>query len=276
LWGLFKKVVVADALALYVDTVYNASGHHNGTSLLVATYCFAFQIYCDFSGYSDIARGISRMYGIELMKNFETPYFARSISEFWSRWHISLSTWFRDYVYIPLGGNRVSTAKYVRNILIVFMLSGFWHGANWTFIVWGALHGLYLVIERGVGALTRPVANWPAGAVTLGRVLGLLLTFHAVVFAWIFFRAADVTTAFDIIARIFTRPGPLFSDPILAQGLFGIAAVLTLDAFHRTTTFWDRPATYSLAFRFAYALTLLFGIVLLGVEHGTQFIYFQF
>jgi alginate O-acetyltransferase complex protein AlgI len=276
LWGLFKKVVVADALALYVDTVYNASAHHTGTSLLVATYCFAFQIYCDFSGYSDIARGISRVYGIELMKNFETPYFARSISEFWSRWHISLSTWFRDYVYISLGGNRVSTAKYVRNILVVFMLSGFWHGANWTFIVWGGLHGLYLVIERGFRALTQRVTSWPAGAVTFGRILGLLLTFHAVVFAWIFFRAANVTTAFDIIARIFTQPGPVFSDPILAQGLFGIAMVVALDAFHRTAEFWDRRATYSLAFRFGYALTLLFAIVLLGVEHGTQFIYFQF
>lgn len=276
LWGLFKKVVVADALAVYVDTVYNASAHHNGTTLLIATYCFAIQIYCDFSGYSDIARGVSRVYGIELMKNFETPYFARSISEFWSRWHISLSTWFRDYVYIPLGGNRVTSWKYFRNIMVVFMLSGFWHGANWTFIVWGALHGLYLMIERGFSTLTRGMASWSPGAVAIGRALGLLLTFHAVVLAWVFFRAADVTTAFNIIARIFTQPGPLFTDPILAQGMFGIVAVLTLDAFHRLASFWDRPETYSLGFRFAYALTLLFGIVLLGVEHGTQFIYFQF
>jgi alginate O-acetyltransferase complex protein AlgI len=276
LWGLFKKVVVADSLALYVDTVYGASTHHTGTTLLVATYCFAIQIYCDFSAYSDIARGVSRVYGIELMKNFETPYFARSISEFWSRWHISLSTWFRDYVYIPLGGNRVSTAKWVRNILFVFMLSGFWHGANWTFIVWGALHGVYLVIERGFASLTSRVAHWPPGAILVGRAAGLLLTFHAVVFAWIFFRAANMTAAIDIITRIFTAPGPVFSDPILAQGMFGIAVVIALDAFHRLTEFWDRRTTYSLAFRFAYALTLLFGIVLLGIEKGTQFIYFQF
>src|SRR5262249_30799197 len=151
LWGLFKKVVVADALAIYVDTVYTSSAHHGGATLLVATYFFAFQIYCDFSGYSDIARGISRVYGIELMKNFETPYFSTSISEFWSRWHISLSTWFRDYVYIPLGGNRVGRARNFLNLFLVFMLSGLWHGANWTFVIWGALHGIYLIGERLLG-----------------------------------------------------------------------------------------------------------------------------
>jgi len=275
-WGLFKKVVVADSLALYVDAVYNSSGHHSGTTLLVATYFFAFQIYCDFSAYSDIARGVSRVYGIELMKNFETPYFSSSISEFWTRWHISLSTWFRDYVYIPLGGNRVSTARHIRNILLVFMLSGFWHGANWTFMIWGALHGCYLVAERffragsGPQALARVVPAWAL------RLAGVALTFNLTVLAWVFFRAADVSSAFDVLWRIATVPGPLFSDPMLAQGVFGIAAVLGLDLFHRFADFWTRRDSYSLAFRFAYALTLLFGVVLLGVEHGTQFIYFQF
>ena len=137
LWGLFKKVVVADSLAIYTDTIYSASSHHTGASLLVATYCFAFQIYCDFSGYSDIARGVSRVYGIDLMKNFDAPYLAKSISEFWARWHISLSTWFKDYVYIPLGGNRVSLGRNTFNLFVVFLLSGFWHGANRTFIVRG-------------------------------------------------------------------------------------------------------------------------------------------
>src|ERR1051326_7662558 len=150
LWGLFKKVVVADSLAIYTDTIYNNSRLHTGTSLLLATYFFAIQIYCDFSGYSDIARGISRIYGIELMKNFETPYFARSISEFWSRWHISLSTWFRDYVYIPLGGNRVVLARNIFNIGVVFLISGLWHGANWTFVIWGALHGMYYLVWRSL------------------------------------------------------------------------------------------------------------------------------
>jgi D-alanyl-lipoteichoic acid acyltransferase DltB (MBOAT superfamily) len=275
-WGLFKKVVVADSLALYVDAVYNSAGQHNGTTLLVATYFFAFQIYCDFSAYSDIARGVSRVYGIELMKNFETPYFASSVSEFWTRWHISLSTWFRDYVYIPLGGNRVSTAGHIRNILLVFMLSGFWHGANWTFMIWGALHGVYLVVERFARPaiarlpLTGLVPSWAL------QVAGVAITFNLTVLAWVFFRAADVSSAFTVLSRIATVPGPLFSDPILAQGVFGIAAVLGLDMFHRFADFWNRREHYSLAFRFAYALTLLFGVVLLGVEHGTQFIYFQF
>jgi D-alanyl-lipoteichoic acid acyltransferase DltB (MBOAT superfamily) len=271
LWGLFKKVVVADSLAIYVNTVYNASSHHNGTTLLLATYFFAFQIYCDFSAYSDIARGVSRVYGIELMKNFETPYFAASIAEFWTRWHISLSTWFRDYVYIPLGGNRVSAGKRVRNILSVFVLSGFWHGANWTFLVWGALHGMYLVAERLVRGAPQRVARsaW-------ARVAGVLLTFNLTAFAWVFFRAPDVSTAFDILRRIATVRGPLFSDLILAQGVFGIVVVLGLDLFHRYTDFWGHNDSFSIPFRFAYALSLLFGVVLLGIERGTQFIYFQF
>src|SRR3984885_7919477 len=145
LWGLFKKVVVADSLSIYVDAVYGASSHHSGATLLLATYFFAFTIYCDFSGYTDIARGVSRVYGIELMKNFDAPYFTLAIAEFWSRWHISLSTWFREYVYIPLGGNRVTLGRNFANLFFVFMLSGLWHGANWTFIVWGALHGAYLI-----------------------------------------------------------------------------------------------------------------------------------
>ena len=275
-WGLFKKVVVADSLALYVDTVYNSNTHHSGTTLLVATYFFAFQIYCDFSAYSDMARGLSRVYGVELMKNFETPYFSSSISEFWTRWHISLSTWFRDYVYIPLGGNRVSTGRFIRNIFIVFMLSGFWHGANWTFMIWGALHAAYLVGERFLKAGAARVSLAERVPTWLLQAVGVALTFNLTVLAWVFFRAADVSTAFSILGRIATEPGPLFSDPILAQGMFGIAAVLGLDLFHRFADFWNRRESYSLAFRFAYALTLLFGVVLLGVEHGTQFIYFQF
>jgi len=271
LWGLFKKVVVADALAIYVDAVYNSSAHHNGTTLLVATYFFAFQIYCDFSGYSDIARGISRIYGIELMKNFETPYFASSISEFWSRWHISLSTWFRDYAYIPLGGNRVGRARNLFNLLAVFMLSGLWHGANWTFVVWGALHGGYLVAERllGVGR-----AGAPAGL--FRRAAATVVTFHLVLVAWVFFRADHVAVAADIVQRMVLTRGPLFWDPILAQGLLGIVAVLGLDLFNRRADYWNKLRLYPLGFRLGYSLSLLFAVVLLGIEHGAQFIYFQF
>src|SRR5262249_507668 len=195
LWGLFKKVVVADSLAIYTDTIYNTSSHYSGASLLVATYCFAFQIYCDFSGYSDIARGVSRVYGIELMKNFDAPYLSKSIREFWHRWHISLSTWFRDYVYIPLGGNRKGHFRKSINILITFVLSGLWHGAGVTFILWGFLHGLYMLVLEFFSKITRSLGgtSW----------LGWLITIVFVGFAWILFRASSIQNAMDIIQRGF-------------------------------------------------------------------------
>lgn len=279
LWGLFKKVVVADNLALYVDAVYSASSHHSGTSLLFATYFFAFQIYADFSGYSDIARGVSRIYGIELMKNFETPYFSTSIPEFWSRWHISLSTWFRDYVYIPLGGNRVSLLRNICNLFVVFLLSGFWHGANWTFIIWGGLHGLYLIGHRLAGIATR---HLPLGAEQpktniIVQSFGLVLTFHLVLLAWVFFRADSVTTAWQILEKIVFDHGSLFWAPtIFPQALFSTVLLIALDWLNRRVDYWGNQESFPIGFRMAYALTLLFGVVLFGVEGGTQFIYFQF
>jgi alginate O-acetyltransferase complex protein AlgI len=275
LWGLFKKVVVADSLAIYVDTIYNASSHHNGASLLVATYCFAFQIYCDFSGYTDIARGVSRVYGIELMKNFDAPYFSKSIGEFWTRWHISLSTWFRDYVYVPLGGNRVSLGRNFFNLFFVFLLSGFWHGANWTFIVWGALHGLYLIAERLWG-IAREWLGIPNEAGLLRQGLAVLLTFHLVLLAWVFFRARDVATAFDIARRMLVPTGPVFYDPILVQCALGALIVTGGDWLIRRTDYWNNLNRYPVALRFATCLVMLFGISLLGIEKGAQFIYFQF
>ena len=274
LWGLFKKVVVADSLAIYTDTIYNESSHHTGASLLVATYCFAFQIYCDFSGYSDIARGVSRVYGIELMNNFDAPYLSKSISEFWTRWHISLSTWFRDYVYIPLGGNRVSPARHFLNLFFVFILSGFWHGANWTFIVWGALHGMYLIAERLWGII-RNRLNIPAESGLARQWLAALLTFHLVLIAWVFFRARDIATAFDIVRRMLTPTGQVFYDPILVQCAIGALIVIVCDWLIRRTNFWDNLDRYP-ATRFAACLAMLFGISLMGVESGSQFIYFQF
>jgi alginate O-acetyltransferase complex protein AlgI len=274
LWGLFKKVVVADSLAIYTDTIYNASSHHSGLSLLVATYCFAFQIYCDFSGYSDIARGVSRVYGIELMMNFDAPYLSKSISEFWTRWHISLSTWFRDYVYIPLGGNRVPLGRNFFNLMFVFLLSGFWHGANWTFIVWGALHGVYLIGER----LWVAARNWlsiPNKAGLLRQGVAVLLTFHLVLVAWVFFRARDVATAFDIVHRMLVPTGPLFFDPILVQCALGVLIVTGGDWLICRTDYWNNLDRYPIT-RFATCLAMLFGISLLGIENGVQFIYFQF
>jgi alginate O-acetyltransferase complex protein AlgI len=277
LWGLFKKVVVADSLSIYVDAIYGASGIHNGATLLVATYFFAFAIYCDFSGYTDIARGVSRVYGIELMRNFDAPYFSLSIAEFWSRWHISLSSWFRDYVYIPLGGNRVSLARNFGNLFFVFMLSGLWHGANWTFIIWGALHGLYLIGGRILGLLRRRL-GWkpPAEGGLLRRGWALFVTFHLVLVAWVFFRAHDVATAFDIVRRMAIPTGRVFSDPVLAQGLLGIAVVIGMDLFYRRAGSWNQRKAFSPTRRYAHVLGLFFGIVLFGIEKGSQFIYFQF
>jgi alginate O-acetyltransferase complex protein AlgI len=274
LWGLFKKVVVADSLAIYTDTIYNASSHHTGASPLVATYCFAFQIYCDFSGYSDIARGVSRVYGIELMKNFDVPYLSGSIAEFWTRWHISLSTWFWDYVYIPLGGNRVSLARNFLNVFFVFMLSGFWHGANWTFIVWGALHGVYLIAERLWGIIRKwlGMSDEPG---LLRQWLGVLLTFHLVLIAWVFFRARDVTTAFDIARRMLAPTSQMFYDPILVQCALDALIVTAGDWLIHRTDFWNNLDRYPVT-RLVACLAMLFGISLLGIENGSQFIYFQF
>jgi D-alanyl-lipoteichoic acid acyltransferase DltB (MBOAT superfamily) len=277
LWGLCKKVMVADALAIYVDSVYNSSAHHTGASLLLATYCFAFQIYCDFSGYSDMARGLSRVYGIELMVNFDAPYLARSVGEFWSRWHISLSTWFKDYVYIPLGGNRVSLARHMFNVFAVFMLSGLWHGANWTFVVWGALHGLYLVCGRLWGLIRTRFGIVPPEQGSLLRQVGAgLLTFHLVLLAWVFFRADKMSVAFDIVRRMLVPTGTLFIDPVLAQCVFGVLVVFGADLFLRRSDYWNKLDRYPVAFRFGVALSMLFCVILFGIEKGAQFIYFQF
>ena len=277
LWGLFKKVVIADSLALYSDTVFNSSTHHNGATLLLATYCFAFQIYCDFSAYSDIARGVSRVYGIELMKNFDAPYFSSSISEFWSRWHISLSTWFKDYVYFPLGGNRVPLLRNFFNLFVVFMLSGFWHGANWTFVVWGALHGVYLICGRLL-ALARKRFGWvsPEAGGPLRRLLATAITFHLVLVAWVFFRAEKLSTAFDVVRRMVVPTGRVFWDPILVQCALGVLIVTAGDWFIRRTDYFENLERFPVAFRFACSLSLLCGIALLGIEKGSQFIYFQF
>ena len=172
LWGYFMKVVVADRLALYVDVVYNNVEMHNSITLLLATVLFSFQIYCDFAGYSNIAIGTAKIFGFQLMDNFKRPYFATSITDFWRRWHISLSTWFRDYVYIPLGGNRVSKFRHYSNLFITFVISGLWHGANWTFIIWGALHGFYQIAEKIIYR-RRP----SQGATTIEKMLKILVTY---------------------------------------------------------------------------------------------------
>jgi D-alanyl-lipoteichoic acid acyltransferase DltB (MBOAT superfamily) len=203
-WGMFKKIVVADRMVLFVNPVYNDPTQHTGPALVFATLAFAIQIYCDFSGYSDIALGSAQVMGVKLMKNFDHPYFARSISEFWRRWHISLSTWFRDYLYIPLGGNRVPKPRWAFNLFITFLISGLWHGADWTYIIWGALHGSYLVLS----VLTEPFWRYFSSLTRLNRlprlktVFATLTTFSLVTFAWIFFRAASLSDALYIVRHL--------------------------------------------------------------------------
>ncbi|MGN6530157.1 MAG: MBOAT family O-acyltransferase, partial [Ginsengibacter sp.] len=212
LWGFFKKLVIADRLAIYVNAVYNNPEHHNGMTLLLATVFFAFQIYCDFSAYSDIAIGAAKVMGFKLMTNFNRPYFARNISEFWKRWHISLSTWFRDYLYISLGGNRVTIPRWYLNLLIVFVISGLWHGANWTYIIWGALNGFYLVFAIITYEYRKKITGF-FGIDKLPKLnyfLQIFTTFILSCFAWIFFRADKVTDAFSIIKKISTFKGPVF------------------------------------------------------------------
>lgn len=205
-WGMFKKVVIADRMALFVNPVYEAPDQYSGPALVLATLAFAIQIYCDFSGYSDIALGSAQVMGIKLMKNFDHPYFSRSISEFWRRWHISLSTWFRDYLYIPLGGNRVARSRWMFNLLLTFTVSGLWHGANWTFLVWGALHGALVVFS---GATENSWKRF-SEAIRLSKFpklengISLMTTFLFVSFAWVFFRANTIHDAFYITSHFFT------------------------------------------------------------------------
>lgn len=233
-WGMFKKVVIADRMALLVDPIYNSPADHTGPALVFATLAFAIQIYCDFSGYSDIALGSAQVMGIKLMKNFDHPYFAKSISEFWGRWHISLSTWFRDYLYIPLGGNRVARPRWVFNLFVTFLISGFWHGANWTFVIWGALHGLYVVFF----GLTENLWARISSALRADRfqkltnVFSTLVTFSLVTYAWIFFRANNLSDAINISKGIFGGWGNYLSQArtVLFEGVGSTRLDLALDS----------------------------------------------
>lgn len=205
LWGFFKKIVIADNCAQFANTIFDHYTTYSSSTLLLGAVFFAFQIYCDFSGYSDIAIGTSRLFGFDLKQNFAFPYFSRDIAEFWRRWHISLSTWFRDYVYIPLGGSRGSKWQQIRNVFIIFIVSGFWHGANWTFIVWGALNAIYflpLLLSQKNRVHTNVVAEHRLFP-NFKELIGMLVTFLATVMAWIFFRAETVTAAIDYITKLF-------------------------------------------------------------------------
>jgi len=278
LWGFFKKIVVADRLALYVDAVYNNPHQHSGASIIMATIFFSFQIYCDFSAYSDIALGSAKVMGITLMKNFTRPYFARNIQEFWSRWHISLSTWFRDYLYIPLGGNRVSKVKWYRNIFIVFLISGLWHGANWTYIIWGGLHGVYQVVESIGKARLKPIKN--EGLRRVSNFFKIIANFVLVGIAWVFFRANTVNDAFYMIKSMFIlKPGKLFlGEPptIIGYALLAVFLLLAIEIGQEYFTGIKVVNNSRPAIRYAGYFFLIICILLIGVLNGGQFIYFQF
>ncbi len=296
LWGLFKKVVIADRLAFYVDAIYNQPGEYQGLSVLVATYFFAFQIYCDFSGYSDMAIGAAKVMGFDLMENFRRPYFSKSIAEFWRRWHISLSTWFRDYVYIPLGGNRVVKWRWYYNLMVVFVVSGLWHGANWTFVVWGGLHGFYLVFSimtadvraRLLGRLR--LESMPAlraagvrMSPSMVKWMQVFVTFHLVLLAWIFFRANNISEAFLLLGQIFswneastvlTIPG--FGVREMVTSFLVIGVLLVVHLVERRQNFREYLAQRSVWVRTSVYAGCVVAIAVLGKFDAKQFIYFQF
>ncbi len=284
LWGLFKKIVIADNSAQIANEVFNNSGDYPGSTLFLGALFFAFQIYGDFSGYSDIAIGTSRLFGFDLKQNFAFPYFSRDIAEFWRRWHISLSTWFRDYLYIPLGGSRGGTWMKVRNTFAIFIVSGFWHGANWTFIVWGALNALYflpLLLLNKNRANTNTVAQGRY-IPTIKEFFQISTTFSLTVLAWVFFRAENLSHAIGYLSKIFSKS--IFSFPRISLGWFYSIQIIIMIFFFIIIEWIGRENEFALSkFGFNWKkltrLSFYFAIVLLiflfmGKEQ--QFIYFQF
>ncbi|WP_018478611.1 MBOAT family O-acyltransferase [Pontibacter roseus] len=293
-WGFFKKIMIADNLALMVNQVYNNPTDYEGITLILATIFFAFQIYCDFSGYSDIAIGAAQVMGFRLMENFRRPYFSKSISEFWSRWHISLSSWFRDYLYIPLGGNRVIKWRWYYNLFITFLVSGLWHGANWTFVVWGALHGFYLVFA----IVTAKQRNALAGMLgltshpTLYKWVQVLSVFVLVCFSWVFFRANTIGDAVYIIQSSFAGLGnvrQLFSAADLNHMLFmdqgfkvfavSVISILIMETVHliqRKGSVSQLISRRPVWVRWGVYYAAIIAVLLFGQFGHQEFIYFQF
>lgn len=279
IWGLFKKVVIADNCAYYANMIFNDAGIHTGSTLVLGAVFFTFQIYCDFSGYSDIALGTARLFGIELLRNFAFPYFSRDIAEFWRRWHISLSSWFRDYLYFPLGGSKGGTWMKIRNTFIIFLVSGFWHGANWTFIVWGGLNALFmmpLVISNSNRKNLEIVAQGKLFP-TFRELISMLLTFSLATLCWIVFRAEDISHAWTFISRIFTPS--LFTVPTILP-----VKIIVLTIIFMMIEWIGREQQYAIAslgitlpravrWGFYYAVILA---IFYFVGTDQQFIYFQF
>ncbi len=285
LWGMFKKIVIADRLTLFVDPVYNHPNDYHGFQTILATIFFSFQIFCDFSGYSDIALGSAKVMGFDLMVNFNRPYFSKSISEFWKRWHISLSTWFRDYLYISLGGNRVSKSRTYFNQFITFMISGLWHGANWTFVIWGSLHGAYLVIGEFTKTFRRKMgANLGLGKTPfLNKLIQVSSTFFLAAFAWIFFRAATFSDAVTIIKNSLHVSKAQLGLYMLGKDTYNFVLCFLfiglMEAVHWLMRKGD--VNYLLNKQTVYVRWIVYLLFLLliinfGILGNHQFIYFQF
>ena len=272
-WGLFLKVMMADRLGMYVDKVLDNYMFNSGTSCLLAVVYYSFQIYGDFAGYSFMAMGVGKLMGFNLINNFQRPYLSTSITDFWRRWHISLSTWLKDYVYIPLGGSRCSKGRNYWNIFVTFLVSGIWHGANWTFIFWGILHGVFQVIEKMLGWQKCTTSS------KLIRFSRILLTFVLVSIAWIFFRQPTIGDAFGVIERILTEHGALFkpSNKDVVFSLLSIGIVVCTDLMRefQTKKFY-RIVQAPIAIRWCMYYALLLLILLSGVFDSSQFIYVSF
>jgi D-alanyl-lipoteichoic acid acyltransferase DltB (MBOAT superfamily) len=259
LLGFVVKMVVADNLAPFVNDVYSAPLSYSSWQIAIALLCFSFQIYADFFGYSLIAQGSARLLGIHIMDNFKTPYFAKNISEFWRRWHISLSTWFRDYLYIPLGGNHVKYMRWMLNTLMVFGISGLWHGANWTYIIWGLLHGLYIILEKPAKKYTNAI-----------------ITFVFVSIAWVFFRAPNFTIAKDILGALFSFSSFSTQQINLWTPLLALTLMFVLDLFYRKKRFDLVVDELSVMQRWGIYFFLIFVLLFFSGTHKFTFIYFQF
>lgn len=279
LWGLFKKIVIADNAAVFVNEIFNNFSAYSGSTLVIGVIFFAFQIYCDFSGYSDIAIGTARLFGFNLMRNFAFPYFSRDIGEFWRRWHISLSTWFRDYVYIPLGGSRGDTWFKARNIIIIFVVSGFWHGANWTFLAWGLINGLYFLPLMILNKNRQNLDIVAKGKIfpSLRELLQILFTFIITCIAWVFFRADSISSAFQYI-------GIMLSSSTLSKPIAPPFGVIALTAFMVIIEWLQRDKQHGLEFgtvmpsrffRWGIYYGIIFAIFWFGGKQQ-EFIYFQF
>lgn len=276
--GLIKKIVIADRLGFFVNSIYLHPQSFSGITLLVATYLFAFQIYCDFSGYTDIAIGSARILGYTIPENFRQPYLSLSISEFWKRWHISLSSWLRDYLYIPLGGNRRGKLRTYQNLMTTMLLGGIWHGAAWTFVIWGFLHGLYLATEKFFGNVT--IKFTKSIPLVLTRFFQIFLTFNLVSFAWIFFRAASLRDALYIVKTIATHFGtfqsPLVSTNKIALYIGLVFLLLIFDVFEAKKAFVKKFLELPWYYQWTLGYAVFFVLIFWGVEIGPQFIYFQF